>query len=118
VRPPAAAGALLTPSGPLQRGTEPSGERPGHPPSRRLCAASLRSGGGWVDATGASLVGAKGESPLHRPYLPAASCVPIGIAGCKVAGMGETPEHGRAGAKSVANRRTEASFTLLSDLVA
>jgi hypothetical protein len=31
---------------------------------------SLRSGGGRVDATGAWLVGAKGEYPLHRPYLP------------------------------------------------
>jgi len=30
---------------------------------------SLRSGGGRVDATGAWLVGAKGEYPLHRPYL-------------------------------------------------
>src|SRR5262249_11592934 len=30
---------------------------------------SLRSGGGRVDATGEWLVGAKGEYPLHRPYL-------------------------------------------------
>jgi hypothetical protein len=44
--------------------------------------------------------------------------VTIGIVECKVGGVGETPEHGRAGAKSVANRRTEASFILLRDLVA
>ena len=30
----------------------------------------LRNGGGRVDARGAWLVGAKGEYPLHRPYLP------------------------------------------------
>jgi hypothetical protein len=30
---------------------------------------SLRGGGGRVDTTGAWLVGAKGEYPLHRPYL-------------------------------------------------
>jgi hypothetical protein len=34
---------------------------------------SLRSGGGWVDATREWLVGAKGEYPLHRHYLPSAS---------------------------------------------
>ena len=31
---------------------------------------SLRSGGGRVDATREWLVGAKGEYPIHRPYLP------------------------------------------------
>src|SRR5215471_11040704 len=30
----------------------------------------LRSGSGWVDATREWLVGAKGEYPIHRPYLP------------------------------------------------
>ena len=39
------------------------------PLAARLYAASLRSGGGRVDATGAWLVGAKGEYPINRPYL-------------------------------------------------
>jgi len=30
---------------------------------------SLRSGGGRVDATGEWLVGAKGECPIHRPFI-------------------------------------------------
>ena len=36
---------------------------------------SLRSGGGRIDATGKWLVGAKGEYPLHRPYLPISAVV-------------------------------------------
>src|SRR5262245_26401922 len=40
------------------------------PAAARLCAASLRSGGEWVDATREWLVGVKGEYPIHRPYRP------------------------------------------------
>src|SRR5262249_50876318 len=37
--------------------------------TRLTSPASLQSGSGWVDATREWLVGAKGEYPIHRPYL-------------------------------------------------
>ena len=63
-----AAGATTTLWRPLAAGTlDRMVSWPMGPPTRRF---PLWSGGGPVDTTGAWLVGAKGEYPLHRPYLP------------------------------------------------
>src|SRR5262249_58176334 len=79
---PGPAGAPQTMNAEPPRVRRPSraqrGISSGGPPSRRepeLGAARpdrrsrQRTGGGLVDAPGRGLVGAKGEYPLHRPYL-------------------------------------------------